>query len=95
MASRESLSRLTVDGNNDLVTQVTNVLDNDPQAIVHTFLNTPIVVIPVGAATPVPNSTDGSVYYHAMVVPILPTPAPVLRQGSATANAERQSESYS
>ena len=65
------LSRLTVDGNNDLVTQVTQVLDNDPQQIVHDFLSTPILVVPTGAALTAP---DGAIYYQASFVPILQDP---------------------
>ena len=73
------LGRLTVDGNNDLVTQVTPVLDTDSQKIVHDFLTTPLVVTPIaGTCQVVPNqtgscsgSTTGSVYYQAAFVPIL------------------------
>src|SRR5262249_10218825 len=76
------LSRLTVDGNNDLVTQVTHVLDNDSQQVVQTFLSTPILVEPVsGTCQVVPNqtgscsgSTSGSAYYQAEFVPILQDP---------------------
>src|SRR5439155_8580457 len=61
-------------GNDDLTTRFDQVHlnDPDPTGVVGHFLATPIVVLPLtGTGLPVPNATDGSVYYQAAFVPIL------------------------
>ena len=61
------LSRLTIDGNDMLSTQTTQVQSNDSEAIVQEFLNTPILVIATGNA----ESADGQTYYQAAWVSII------------------------
>ena len=64
------LGRLTVDGRDELQESSAQVLDNDADPLVGTYLTKDLIIISVGSAIPLPGAA-GKFYYQADFVPIL------------------------